>query len=373
MTVLRSELVKLAKTALTDPIPGAPEAELTVAPNSGEEAAALLAFATEKRLRMQFWGGGTHQGIGNQIDPDVIMSSASLGEVIDWQADDLTVVAEAGVAVGALEAQLEQRGQTAVLPEEATAATVGGVVAAGLSGWRRLRYGPTRDRVIECIVATGDGRLVRGGGRLVKNVTGYDLPRLLTGSLGSLGFIVSVCLKLWPLTAQRTTVTVPDAEQALAHAYRPHAVIETNDAVLVYLAGADAEIEAQIDRLGGSAVAGHHWPDPLAGGTDLVLRLPPVSVTDAVDRLRADGWQYQAAHGVGEVRIARDDASADEVLALRAWAETAGGSLMVMRRPIGLGVDAWGTPPASLALQRQVKAAFDPCSVANPGIHVGGM
>ena len=373
MTVLRTELVKLAKTALTDPIPGAPDAELTVAPNSGEEAAALLAFATEKRLRVQFWGGGTHQGIGNQIDPDVIMSSGSLGRVIDWQADDLTVVVEAGVAVSALEAQLEQRAQTAVLPEEATAATVGGVVAAGLSGWQRLRYGPTRDRVIECVVATGDGRLVRGGGRLVKNVTGYDLPRLLTGSLGSLGFITSVCLKLWPLTTHRTTVTVLDAERALANAYRPHAVIETNDSVLVYLAGTDAEIEAQVGRLDGSAMAGHHWPEQLAGGTELVLRLPPVSVPAAVNQLREDGWQYQAAHGVGEVRIARDDASAEAVLALRNWAEAAGGTLMVMRCPAGLEVDPWGTPPASLALQKQVKAAFDPRGVANPGIHVGGM
>ena len=129
--------------------------------------------------------------------------------------------------------QLEQRGQTAVLPEDVPGATVGGVVACGLSGWRRLRYGPTRDRVLETVSVTGDGRVIRGGARLVKNSTGYDLPRLLTGSFGSLGLIVQVCLKLWPEPEEHVTVTIDDPERAAA-AYRPLAVIEDRAAAIAW-------------------------------------------------------------------------------------------------------------------------------------------
>ncbi|NIR39303.1 MAG: FAD-binding protein, partial [Gemmatimonadetes bacterium] len=92
--------------------------------------------------------------------------------VVDWQPDDLTVVVEAGVTVGTLESMLAERGQTALLPEWGPEATVGGVVAAGISGYRRARLGPTRDRVLEVTIVTGDGRVVRGGGRVVKNVSG---------------------------------------------------------------------------------------------------------------------------------------------------------------------------------------------------------
>lgn len=373
MTVLRSQLAKLVKDSWADPIPGAPEAELIVAPSTAADAAQVLRFASDNGLAVLFWGGGTHQGYGHTVTPDIVVSTQALNQVVDWQPEDLTIVVEAGVLVSDLEAQLEQRGQTAVLPEDVAAATVGGVVACGLSGWRRLRYGPTRDRVIETVVATGDGRVVRGGGRLVKNVTGYDLPRLVTGSLGSLGLIATVCLKLWPLTTERAMLEVDDAEAALHRAYRPDAVIETNDRIVVFLAGTAEEIAAQAAAIGGRIVSGHRWPEPMAGLYELVLRLPSGLVATAVNRLRQSGWRFQAAHGVGEIRIALDEGADAELAVLRDWAETEGGALVVAVSPQDSAVDPWGTPPGWVELQRRVKEAFDPMGIANAGILPGGI
>lgn len=372
MTVLRNQLAKLVKGSLSESIPDAPDAELVVMPGTVDEAAAVLRFASDNGMKTLFWGGGTHQGYGHTVNPDVIVSTHAMNRVVDWQPDDLTIVVEAGALVSDLEAQLEQRGQTAVLPEDADGATVGGVVASGLSGWRRLRYGPTRDRVIETVIATGDGRVVRGGGRLVKNVTGYDLPRLATGSLGALGLVASVCLKLWPLTTERAMLEVDDASQALRLAYRPDAVIETNDRVVVYLAGTAEEISAQASQIGGRLVPGHRWPEPMAGLFELVLRLPAGRMAPAIQRLRASGWRFQAAHGVGETRIALEESAAPELADLRTWAEEAGGALVVAAAPTDSDFDPWGTPPGSLELQRRVKAAFDPMGIANPGILPGG-
>jgi glycolate oxidase FAD binding subunit len=373
MTVLRSELTKLAKGLMAPPAPGAPATDLTVAPSTAGEAAQVLRFASEHGMRVLFWGGGTHQGYGHPVDPDLVMSTQSINSVVDWQSADLTIVVEAGLLVSDLEARLEQRGQTAVLPEDVPGATVGGVIASGLSGWRRLRYGPTRDRVIEAVIATGDGRVVRGGGRLVKNGTGYDLPRLATGSFGSFGLVTSVCLKLWPLTAERAMLEVDNPETALALAYRPDAVIETNDRTVVFLAGTGEEIAAQEARIGGRIVSGHRWPERMAGLYELVLRVPVGLVATAVIRVRQSGWPFQAAHGIGEVRIALEEVADAELSELREWAEAAGGALVVAAAPDDNGFDPWGTPPDALGLQRRVKAAFDPRGIANPGILPGGI
>lgn len=373
MTTLKAELTRLARGLFSGPIPGAPDVEFTIVPSRVQEAAAVLGFASANKLKVLFWGGGTHQGIGSTVAADIVMSTGGLNRIVDWQAEDLTIVAEPGVPVAHLEAQLQQRGQTAVLPEIAPGATVGGVVAAGLSGWRRLRYGPTRDRVLEVVLATGDGRVVRGGGRLVKNVTGYDLPRLATGSYGALGLIGQVCLKLWPLAGDQGMVEVADPDAALRTAYRPLALVETESKSVAYLAGTTAEIAAQAEQLGGRLVAGHRWPDPLAGRWELSVRVPAGDVGRFVRIIKDHGWAFQAAHGVGDIRFVVEEKSPAGLLAIRRQAEAVGGALVITRAPIDSAEDPWGTPPETVALQRKVKAAFDPIGIANPGILPGGI
>lgn len=373
MSTLKAQLTKLARGLLSEPIPGAPDVEFTILPERIDEAVAVLGFAAANDLKVLFWGGGTHQSVGYPVAADVVLGTSRLDQVVDWQVEDLTIVVEAGVQVADLEAQLQQRGQTAVLPEIAPGATVGGVVAAGLSGWRRLRYGPTRDRVLEVVLATGDGRRVRGGGRLVKNVTGYDLPRLVVGSYGALGLIAQVCLKLWPLATAQGMVEVDDPEVALRTAYRPLAVIETESKSVAYLAGTSAEIEAQAERLGGRLVAGHRWPEPLAGRWELSLLVPAGETARFLRKLRKLDWPFQAAHGVGEIRLTVEEEDPGGLAAIRGEAEAAGGALIVTRAPVDSTLDPWGTPAQSADLQRRVKAAFDPIGIANPGILPGGI
>lgn len=371
MTSPRAELAKLAGQPESGEIPGDPQVETRVAPATAEDAAAVLRFASRNGLRVLLWGGGTHQRIGNPVAADVLIWTGRMRSVIDWQPEDLTVVVEAGMPVDELETMLADRDQTAVLPEHVPGATVGGIVATGLSGWRRLRYGPTRDRMLEMVLATGDGRVVRGGGRVVKNVTGYDLPRLIAGSFGSLGMIANVCLKLWPRAAAIGTVTVTDAAAAFRRAYRPYAVLESDQTSTVYLAGTAEELQAQAETLGGALERGHHWPVPPGDAFQAALRVPPALTAEAVARVRSRGWSFQAAHGVGEVRLALSDP--DGLTEVRSWAEERGGNLVILDSPSESTIDPWGTPPGSVELQRRVKAAFDPMGIVNPGRLPGGV
>lgn len=363
MTALRSDVARRFGR-FTAAAPGAPPAEFTFAPTTAEDAAAVLDFASEHGLRVLPWGGGSDL-VGPAGTPDIVLSTAGLIG-FDWRPEDLTVVAAAGVRVADLESRLAERGQTAVLPEHPGVSTVGGVVAAGSSGWRRLRYGPMRDRVLEVVVATGDGRVIRGGGQVVKNSSGYDIPRLCVGSHGSLGVITRVCLKLWPVGAATATVTVDDAATALAMAHRPLAVLQTPAGASVYLAGTVEEVDDQVRALGGDAVAGLVWPVVPTGAVQVVVRVPPTAVATAVARIGAgDGYHFVAAQGVGEVRVA-GAIPVDEVLDWRGWAHTLGGSLVITSAPDGFAADPWGPPPATVVLQRRVKAAFDPVGVLPP-------
>lgn len=339
---------------------GIPEDVEAVAPSNEEELSEILAFATATERIVAVWGGGTHRDIGNGAVPDLIVSTEGLSGVIGWEADDLTVVAGAGTRVADLEDELASGGQSAVLAELAGDGTVGGAVATATSGYRRLRYGPIRDRMLEVRAVTGDGRVVKGGGRVVKNVTGYDLPRLYTGSLASLGVITSVCLKLWPLTEATATVGLDDPSAAAA-IHRPLAVLETPAGTRVLLAGTSSEVDDQVRRLGGEPEEGLHYPESPSGALVWSMRVRPRDLADAVQRIPS-GSPFVAQHGVGEVSF---EAPESVALGTREWAESRGGRVVRLRGDTE--IDPWGSPPAGLALQRRVVEAFDPARVLEPG------
>ena len=150
--------------------------------------------------------------------PELVVMTSELTSVVDYQPDDLTLVVETGARVADVEAMLAERNQSAVLAEAPGDSTIGGMIASGASGYRRLRYGPTRDRILEATVATGDGRLVTAGARVVKNVTGYDLCKLLAGSYGTLAAMTDVTVKVLPAPEKTRTVLVLglDEPQGLA-------------------------------------------------------------------------------------------------------------------------------------------------------------
>lgn len=365
---LRTISAALAGIA-TDPIAGAPPARATIRPGSREELAEVLAACSADGLTALVWGRGHHQGIGGRVEPDIVLSTERLDRIVDHQPDDLTLTVECGVPLGAIGAHLSTHRQFAVVPETEPAATVGGVLAAGLSGYRRLRLGPTRDHVLEVTIVTGDGRIVRAGARVVKHVQGYDLMRLAVGSMGSLGVIVEACLKLWPAPPVTATVVVDDAAGALATAYRPQAVLETPDTTAVYLAGTAEEVDAQVDALdGGQARRGHLWPRSPEADDDVALwsvRVPPGRVAEAVSRL-PDDCDFVAQHGVGVVAVAVAPAVAGE---LRRWVESIGGSVVLLDGPAAAYRDPgpWGAPPPAPDLQRRIVDRFDPDRVVNRG------
>lgn len=353
---------------------GIPAAEVAVAPANLADAARVLDHASEQGAAVLVWGGGTHQGYGARVRPDIVLSTENLTRIVAYEPADMTAVVEAGVPVAALEEAVGAHRQSALLTEHPGSGTVGGLVAAGISGWRRHRFGPTRDRMLEVTLVTGDGRTVTGGGRVVKNVTGYDLPRLATGSFGSLGLIGQVCLKLWPRPAAYGTVMVRSPEVAVERAYRPLAVLETADGAWCYLGGTHEEVNGQAAALGGDLVDELAWPDPVSGEVVISIRVPPRSLRSIVDRFDRS-WEYVAQFGVGEVSVGLARAELGRLTELREAAEASGGALVVAAAPDEFyeQLDPWGTPPGTLDIQRRLIARFDPARVINRGRLPGGL
>ncbi len=342
------------------------------APETMEEAAGLMANLPAGGDRIRIRGGGSHRGIGYPVTSDVVISTSRLDRVVAWEPDDLTVVVEAGVLVAELEQMLASKGQTALLPEQPGTGTVGGAIATATSGWRRHRYGPIRDRVLELTLVSSDGRIVTAGGRVVKNVTGYDIPRLATGSLGAMGLIARVCLKLWPVPQASATVPVESPEEALEVAYRPLAALETREGAAVFLGGTREEVAGQAAALGAEPVPGLNWPSHPSGAVRFSVRTPPSSLRGIVDRLDP-AWTYLAQFGVGEVTVAADEVGLGELDELRRRAESLGGALVMLDAPAAVvgAFDPWGTPPPSIEIQRRVVNLFDPGRRINRGILPG--
>jgi len=210
----------------TDAIDGV-RARFVVAPGSVAEVSAVMRLAHGAGLAVAPRGGGTKIGWGNKPTRlDLILSTARLNRVLEHAAGDLVVRAEAGVTLEALQETVASAGQRLALNPPERQATLGGIVAANPSGPLRLRYGTVRDLLIGITVVLADGTVAKAGGKVVKNVAGYDLCKLYTGSLGTLGIIVETIWRLHPLPAARRTVAVelatPQAAgaavQALLHA-----------------------------------------------------------------------------------------------------------------------------------------------------------
>jgi glycolate oxidase FAD binding subunit len=346
-----------------------PPAGQVFQPESVEQLAQMMESATDAGAVVLPWGAGTHQGIGYPVFPDVVLSTRGLDRVVAYEPDDLTLVVEAGVTLGAIEEMLAEHTQTAGLPEFGTEATVGGVVAAGISGFRRARFGPTRDRVLQVTLVTGDGRVVTGGSTVVKNVSGYDLPRFATGSLGALGIIASVCLKLWPVPEARCSVELDVASPAMHSVHRPLAVLSTRHSTRVYLQGPAGAVQQQAERLGGVVQEGHEWPDVPAGAVRFSLTVAPSDIDAVVDRLPAD-VEYLAQRGVGRIDAAGPADVESGLPDLRAEIEERGGRLVITGAEdddIVSRVDPWGTAPPALELQKQLIAGFDPHRIINRG------
>jgi glycolate oxidase FAD binding subunit len=353
-------------------------------------------------------GLGAHLDVGGPpARVGVLLRLDRLARVVDHQAADMTVTVEAGCRLRVLEETLAARGQWLPLdPPRASETTVGGLIAANLSGPLRATQGTARDLLLGLRVVGGEGTLVSGGGRVVKNVAGYDVPKLHVGALGTLGVIVEATFKVRPRPAREEALAVccRDAADAAALASALLDVDapplwleiaggpERDATVLAGVAGIDEEVasarEAVVRVAGGRETRAVEDPAALrarladidgpAPAAVLRIGVLPRSVGDVLADLLDAGVpvRYGAHAANGVVRAALDDAGAVAPLvrALRPRIEARGGSLVVERAlpAVKQSIDVWGDVGPGLALMRGVKAALDPVGVFSLGRSASG-
>jgi glycolate oxidase FAD binding subunit len=346
-----------------------------IEPASREELVEAVREAGRAERRLLVVGGGTHLDRGNPSEVDAHLSTLRFGRLVWYDPAEMITVVEAGMRVGDLDAALAEGGQE--WPVDAPRdATVGGVIASGTSSPRRLRVGAMRDTVLEVELVTGDGRIVKGGGRTVKNVSGYDMPRLMAGSLGTLGVIVQVALKLRPRPKlARTLVAAGGAEagrRLLEAVPLTSGVLAGPDRVEVRVEGWPEDVEEQTRRALATVgnvdvVDGGPFPTkrPWADRPVVVEASVPPSRVAALSEAAGDTWG--ALLGVGVLWAGLPTADG-ELEALRARAAAEGGVAPVVSGPGGLGA----SPPA-VAVHRRLKAAFDPSGILAPGRFWGGL
>ncbi len=401
--------------------------QVVVEPATEEEVAAVLSFANKEGLHVLIRGGGTQLGLGFPPQGgDILLSTARLNKIVEHAPSDLVVTVEAGLPLSALQSALQQSKQWLALdPELPPEATIGGVVATNASGARRLRYGGVRDAIIGIRVVLADGTIAKGGGKVVKNVAGYDLPKLFTGALGTLGVVVSATFRLYPLPIASGTVCITSSSIASLSELAVRIIGSTLVPTIIDIFGntthpkgytmavrfemsqeaAEAQaasLLAMITEVDGATIKaaqlleGHDevqfWSrgvpdneriDTTGTVVSLKASLLPTEVgcwlafVEQVCQQRQlqATWRAHAGHGIVFVQLAGDDKALLPAIAeLREAVLPQHGSLVVTDAPLPLTqqIDVWGPVPA-LDVMRNLKARFDPNGVLNRGRFVGGL
>lgn len=373
------------------------------APDTIEQAAGVLRAAAEHGLTVLPRGAGTKLDWGGPPAPvDVLVDTHGMDRILEHAAGDLVVAAQPGVTMEQLSARLATANQRLACDVPVPGSTVGGTLATGISGPLRLSHGTIRDLVIGMTVVRADGTVASSGGKVVKNVAGYDLGKLFTGSRGTLGLIVAAVFRLHPVPAARSWVSVRTGDAADAgRAIRavvgaqlvPGAIELDRPAgssiitVTVLLEGGGTDVAARAGQatelLGSDAQVSEQPPDGYGGYPDgptlLTVTVPPAAIVTALTAIEAAGRDAerpaavrgQAACGVLQVALGRDCgplAVATFLAALRARLAEAGGGAVLLRAPalVRDAVDAWGPVPG-LALMRRIKDEFDPDHRLAPG------
>jgi glycolate dehydrogenase FAD-binding subunit len=375
-----------------------------VRPADARACAEALRRANDARQTVRLRGGGTKDYLGDPMPADLVIETTALEGIVEHVPADLTVTVAAGTRFRALEDVLARAGQMLALdPPHADAATIGGIVSANSSGFRRARYGGVRDLLIGTTSALVDGTVARAGGRVVKNVAGYDVNKLLIGSLGTLAVITECTFKVTPLPVTSAGLRARFRRAADAYAAadliartpaRPAALAIDGTArdaweLLVLAEGERAAVTRTL-ALASDAASSRGTAEPAdvtaaltemrelpatADGVVVRASLPSAAQTvfaEAATRLEGFARLVSdAASGIARVHVRGEDhvliAAADSLLA---DARVCGGSARVERRPDRLRarVGAWGDGDVpGLFLMRRLKEAFDPNGILEPG------
>ena len=335
-------------------------------PHSKRDVMDALRGASAAGTRVLIVGGRRHIDKGNPSEVDAELWTTLLDDRVAYDPAEMLCVVEAGMRIHDLRAMLAEGGQEWPVdgPDDAT---VGGVIAAGVTTVRQLRVGTMRDTIVEMEVVTGDGRLVKSGARTVKNVTGYDVHRLLTGSLGTLGTIVQIALKVRPLPKTARTLVINEGGLELGRRVLdaiplPAAVLAEPDRLVVRLEGWPEEVQEQVVAAGAIAPFDDtEAPFPEACFPDATIVAEAAVVPSRLPQLLAGIDRYRAIIGVGVAWVPFEDEGA--LTKLRARAAELGGIAPAIRGPGGLG-DA---PIPAPEVERRIRAAMDPAGILAPG------
>jgi glycolate oxidase FAD binding subunit len=409
---------------------------LVAAPGSADEVAAVLRLADAAEAAVVPWGGGTAMALGYPPRAaDLVLDLRRLNRVLHYEPADLTLSVEAGSTFAAVDRLLAARGQRLTLDcPQPEAATLGGLVAVNLAGPRRLRYGTARDVLIGVRAAHPDGTLTRGGGLVVKNVTGYDMMKLYLGSLGTLAVLVELNFKLAPRPPTEGTVVAafPALEPALmageallATQLLPSAVVVLDSTVAsglgvaardgggallaAWFEGVEAATQRQVREVSERAAG---WGAQFAGALDpaatrafwagllafqaldrapvntalLKLSVRPSDLAAAMAGVAEVSGQVDlrclqfadVGSGIVYVRVGQPEDHLPAVFAWALWALQTElvrrwGQAVVLSCPTEAkaNLPLWGREPPGLPVMRELKARFDPRGILNPGRFVG--
>ena len=376
---------------------------LAVSPTTAADVCASLAAATAAGAAVIAWGGGTHMQLG--MPParyDLALDLRRLDRLVEYEPADLTVTVEAGTRLTELQRRLGEKGQWLPLdPPEAAAATIGGLLASNASGPAGVSHGTARDHLIGLSVAASDGALVKAGGRVVKNVAGYDLAKLHIGALGGLGVIVQASFKVASLPASSVTSLIRaslsdlmsittrllDARLSLGALTLRKDAADANWRLLIRLSGGGAAVERSRRDLDAIAAGASledadetplEPPSPLSAAVAVRAGVPPSAAAPVCEAIATRGAAVYAYPSVGLVHGAWPDAAAippEALTELRALCLTADGALVLTAAPPDLKrrVDVWGPPRPDFEIMRRLKAQLDPASTLSPGRFLGGL
>ena len=401
-----------------------------VLPTSVQDMQDVLQFAVKHNLSVMPAGAGTKLGIGNlPQNVDVVLSTTRLNSVVEYEPADLTVTVEAGIRLKDLQTELATHRQYLALnPPYADRCTIGGIVATNASGSFRLRHGTARNQVLGLRVVRSDGTVVKSGGKVVKNVAGYDLNKLYIGAFGTLGIITEVTLKLSPIPVRQAILTadfqnVQDATNTglaivssqtlpmfvnlFVNSDPMHREAETptreNKPILVTGFGGDpetvawqlAQCQEVMEHNGAIGVtivedeSLQHVQEAVQEfsadnkNTEIVvakLNLKRTDLTEFAAQIMKADWardaQMMAVLGSGvlsvNIPVVSDtnyQSLAGALTQLRQTAMSKQGNLIIEIAPPELKrhIDVWGSLEGTLSLMKQIKAKFDPTGVLNPG------
>ncbi|MDF2441551.1 MAG: glycolate oxidase binding subunit [Abditibacteriota bacterium] len=368
--------------------------QAVAAPRDEEAAHELVAWCGRQKVAFIARGGGSRWHIGARPERfDLLISTEHLNHIIEHDEGNATVQAGAGITIEALDAATRQRGQFVPLDRADARATLGGIVATNRFAADKMKYGAPRDLVVGLHAALSDGRLVKAGSKVVKNVSGYDLNKIFTGSFGSLGLLTQVTLRL---RAQSEAVhtyygTFPDTSAGWGDAvnlaqeihnglFDPTSLQLFNDVdgihVQASFEGSPAAIEIQLSRLPESGQPSGALSFDFTSGWQLRAQLPLLAASEWAQMAMAGGAKVLWEVGNGVVRAAFSETTqSTTLLPLREAAHKSDGFVVIERVPAEWKTPelVWGPARADFPLMKRLKSALDAAHICAPGRFIGGI